>query len=62
MFRKMALTFVVIWLAASSSSSSAFAWPLLPVGYNQDWALPSTVVIIDAGHGGIDGEPHQLIF
>lgn len=27
-----------------------------------DWALPSTVVIIDAGHGGIDGEPHQLIF
>ncbi|OME78207.1 N-acetylmuramoyl-L-alanine amidase [Paenibacillus sp. FSL A5-0031] len=55
MFRKMALTFVVIWLAASSSSSSAFAWPLLPVGNNQDWALPSTVVIIDAGHGGIDG-------
>ncbi|MGO4545725.1 N-acetylmuramoyl-L-alanine amidase [Paenibacillus sp. 2TAB23] len=27
----------------------------MPVGSSQDWALPTTVVIIDAGHGGIDG-------
>ncbi|WP_169083384.1 N-acetylmuramoyl-L-alanine amidase [Paenibacillus sp. PL91] len=55
MLRKIALGFIVLWLAALNSSSSAQAWPLLPVGTDQDWALPSTVVIIDVGHGGIDG-------
>nr|WP_246431772.1 N-acetylmuramoyl-L-alanine amidase [Paenibacillus endophyticus] len=27
----------------------------MPVGSRQEWTLPTTVVIIDAGHGGIDG-------
>ncbi|MDQ8736774.1 N-acetylmuramoyl-L-alanine amidase [Paenibacillus sp. LHD-38] len=55
MFRKMAMSFLAIWLAVLSSSTIAFAWPLIPVGTKQDWALPSTAIIIDAGHGGIDG-------
>ncbi|WP_138751981.1 N-acetylmuramoyl-L-alanine amidase family protein [Paenibacillus sinopodophylli] len=55
MFQKLAISFTAIWLAVCSGSLSVFAWPLMPVGSKQDWALPSTVVIIDAGHGGIDG-------
>ncbi len=38
-----------------SSPVYAAAWPLLPVHIDQDWTLPSTAVIIDVGHGGIDG-------
>ncbi|HTG69265.1 MAG TPA: N-acetylmuramoyl-L-alanine amidase [Candidatus Udaeobacter sp.] len=56
MLRKMVLVFIALSFAALNSPSSASAWPLLlPVGTDQDWVLPSTVVIIDVGHGGIDG-------
>lgn len=55
MFRKIIMSFLALWLAAVSQPISAFAWPLIPAGSKQDWALPTTVVIIDAGHGGIDG-------
>lgn len=55
MLRKMVLCYIALWFTALISSSSASARPLLPVGTDQDWVLPSTVVIIDVGHGGIDG-------
>lgn len=55
MLRKMGLCFIALWFAALSSSTAASAWPLLPAGSDQDWVLPSTVVIIDVGHGGVDG-------
>ncbi|WP_441943483.1 N-acetylmuramoyl-L-alanine amidase family protein [Paenibacillus sp. 2TAB23] len=55
MFRTIIIGSIALCLAFCSSSTSADAWPLMPVGSSQDWALPTTVVIIDAGHGGIDG-------
>lgn len=55
MFRRMTLVLFACLIASCISSSSAAAWPMLPVGTDQDWALPSTVVIIDVGHGGVDG-------
>ncbi|CAM4198767.1 N-acetylmuramoyl-L-alanine amidase [Paenibacillus alkaliterrae] len=54
MLRKIILAMIALWLV-NTSSSYANVWPLLPVNTDQDWALPSTVVIIDVGHGGIDG-------
>lgn len=53
MLRQMALVFIALCFASLNSSSSALARPL-PVGTDQNWALPSTIVIIDAGHGGVD--------
>jgi N-acetylmuramoyl-L-alanine amidase len=56
MLRKTALSlFICCFAAICSTSGASAAWPLLPVGMEQDWALPSTTVIIDVGHGGIDG-------
>ncbi|NIK75305.1 N-acetylmuramoyl-L-alanine amidase [Paenibacillus castaneae] len=55
MRHKILLVFVSLWFAVSSTTAAASAWPLIPAITDQDWALPSTVVIIDVGHGGIDG-------
>lgn len=56
MLRKILLTLNCLLLAAFANitTASAAEWPLLPVA-SDDWALPSTTVIIDVGHGGIDG-------
>lgn len=55
MLHKIGLVFIALCFAATSSTAAASEWPLLPTAIDQDWALPSTVVIIDVGHGGIDG-------
>lgn len=56
MLCKISLSFIAFLIAAiTSSTAAASAWPLLPTVTDQDWALPSTIVIIDVGHGGIDG-------
>ncbi|WP_337098513.1 N-acetylmuramoyl-L-alanine amidase family protein [Paenibacillus sp. YIM B09110] len=57
MHRSLLMCLIALLLLASSSSHSAAAMPFQPVisksGF--DWALPNTVVIIDVGHGGVDG-------
>ncbi|RCW49355.1 N-acetylmuramoyl-L-alanine amidase family protein [Paenibacillus prosopidis] len=55
MLHKIGLGLIALCFAATSSTAAASEWPLLPTASDQDWALPSTVVIIDVGHGGIDG-------
>ncbi|WP_424768959.1 N-acetylmuramoyl-L-alanine amidase family protein [Paenibacillus sp. sgz302251] len=56
MLRKMILGFIALWMAgAANAAASDSAWPMLPAASKQDWVLPSTVVIIDVGHGGVDG-------
>lgn len=55
MLHKICLGFIALFFTATSSTAAASEWPLLPTATDQDWALPSTVVIIDVGHGGIDG-------
>lgn len=59
MMRTLRYGLTVLWIASLSMTAAAAATassrPLLPANTDQDWALPSTVVIIDVGHGGIDG-------
>lgn len=47
----------MLLLIANGSQPAVAAMPLQPVisESEHDWALPNTVVIIDVGHGGIDG-------
>lgn len=52
---KILIVLFSLWFTGSSSIASASTWPLLPAITEHDWALPSTSVIIDVGHGGIDG-------
>jgi N-acetylmuramoyl-L-alanine amidase len=52
---RIVLSVLLLLAVTASTPANAFAWPLLPVNIDQDWALPNTVVIIDVGHGGIDG-------
>lgn len=42
-------------LSVNGTHTAAAAIPLQSVLIGHDWALPNTVVIIDVGHGGIDG-------
>jgi len=60
MFYKTTLSMLAVLLCALSASGGTSAKPAEQAvnnkaSQNQDWALPSTVVIIDVGHGGIDG-------
>lgn len=55
MLQKIKITLVALLLCALSAPTTSFAKPARQVAQDQDWVLPSTVVIIDVGHGGIDG-------
>ncbi|WP_028611293.1 N-acetylmuramoyl-L-alanine amidase family protein [Paenibacillus harenae] len=57
MLRKIIIGLSALCAAAVFGSAAAVGahTPRPNAASNQDWALPSAAVIIDAGHGGIDG-------
>ncbi|MBD2870213.1 N-acetylmuramoyl-L-alanine amidase family protein [Paenibacillus arenilitoris] len=52
MLRKIIAGTAALWMTAACVSAAS---PQLPAATERDWALPRAEVIIDAGHGGIDG-------
>ncbi|MCA0753699.1 N-acetylmuramoyl-L-alanine amidase [Paenibacillus sp. N4] len=57
MLRKIFMALSALTLINAGSAGASAERPQLPANSDSDqnWALPSTAVIIDVGHGGVDG-------